>query len=473
MNLKSKRHKQQRINSMRKPLFIIRLSWMFITVSMNICFADNPIIQTIFTADPAPVVHEGTLYLYTGHDEDDAPNNKYLMRDYRCFSTTDMVNWTDHGAVLDIREVFDWSGGDANAAQCIFRNGKFYYYVSTGNAKGPGGVALGVAVSESPAGPFKDAIGHALVTNNQTTYARHSWDDLDPTVFIDDDGRAFLYWGNNACYYAELNDDMVSLKSDISFVPLNEGTIGPDFEEAPWTYKRNGIYYMIYASGLPESICYSTSKSPTGPWAYQGLIMDKPQQPGLGTNHPGVVDYKGNSYLFYHTAVLPNGGDKRRCVCVEQFTYGENGSIPKVEYTREGVKGVAKLNPFIRTEAETMTLASGIETAKNETVGVYVTDINNEDYITVRDVDFTDKGEGAVKFLASVACMTDDSKIELRLDELSGELIGTLNIKTTGGLEHWQMQSCSVGGAKGIHDLYLKFNGGSESQLNFDWWKFE
>ena len=100
------------------------------------CSARNPIVQSIYTADPAPLVHEGTVHLYTGHDEDDAPNNQYRMHDYRCFSTTDMVNWTDHGAVLDIRPVLNWSGGDANAAQCIYRNGELYYYVSTGNTKG-------------------------------------------------------------------------------------------------------------------------------------------------------------------------------------------------------------------------------------------------------------------------------------------------------------------------------------------------
>ena len=114
------------------------------------CSAQNPIVQSIYTADPAPLVHEGTVHLYTGHDEDDAPNNRYRMHDYRCFSTTDMVNWTDHGAVLDIHRVFNWSGGDANAAQCIYRNGEFYYYVSTGNTRGPSaGVRFASSTSTS------------------------------------------------------------------------------------------------------------------------------------------------------------------------------------------------------------------------------------------------------------------------------------------------------------------------------------
>ena len=435
-------------------------------------FAKNPIVQSLYTADPAPLVHEGAVYLYTGHDEGDAPDNRYRMHDYRCFSTTDMVNWTDHGAVLDIRKVFHWSGGDANAAQCICRNGKFYYYVSTGNTKGPGGVALGVAVSDSPFGPFRDALGHALVTNDQTKYARHGWDDLDPTVFIDDDGRAFLYWGNNACYFAELNEDLISLKGDISFVPLSEETFGPDFEEAPWLYKRNGLYYLVYASGLPESIRYATSISPAGPWAYRGLIMDRPRQRGLGTNHPGVIDFKGNSYLFYHTAALPGGGDKRRCVCVEQFSYNEDGSIPQIDYTKTGiVKGVAKLDPFARTEAETIAWASGVETAKRDGVGVFVTDIDNGDYIKVRDVHFGDKG--AVRFLASVAATAKGGAIELRLDSGTGPLIGTLKAAPTGGMDKWEIESSSVTGAEGVHDLYFEFVGGSGALMNFDWWKFE
>ena len=448
---------------------------LLLTVSLghpSNCPAQNPIVQSIYTADPAALVHDGTVYLYTGHDEDDAPDNRYLMHDYRCYSTTDMVNWTDHGAVLDIRKVFHWSGGDANAAHCIYRDSKFYYYVSTGNTKGPGGVALGVAVSDSPLGPFQDALGRALVTNDQTKYARHGWDDLDPAVFIDDDGRTFLYWGNNACYFAELNDDMISLKGDISFVPLNEDTFGPDFEEAPWLYKRNGLYYLVYASGFPESIRYATSTGPAGPWAYQGLIMDRPRQRGLGTNHPAVIDYKGNSYLFYHTAALPGGGDKRRCVCVEPFLYNEDGSIPKINCSNAGVvKGVAKLDPFARTEAETIAWASGVETAKRENVGVYVTDIDNGDYIKVRDVDFGDNG--ATRFLAHVAALAEGGAIELRHSSEDGPAIGVLEVKPTGSMETWQTQSTSVADITGVQDLYLKFTRGRGPSMSFDWWKFE
>ncbi|MBN2684457.1 MAG: family 43 glycosylhydrolase [Pontiellaceae bacterium] len=435
----------------------------------GLCQAQMPIVQTIYTADPAPMVHNGTLYLFVGHDEDNTPDERFVMHDYRCFSTTDMVNWTDHGAVLDIREVFDWSGGDANAAQCIYRNGKFYYYVSTGNTKGPGGVALGVAVSESPFGPYKDALGHALVTNDQTTYGRHSWDDLDPSVFIDNDGRAFLYWGNNACYFAELNEDMISLKSDISNVPLTKEAFGPDFEEAPWIYRRGDQYYLWYASSIPESIHYSVAQSPTGPWKYGGEVMDK--QETSGSNHPGVIEYKGRSYLFYQTDSLPNGIDKRRSVCIEEFKYNPDGSVPKLARTPDAVEPVAALDPRKRTEAETMAVGQGVETEKNDAVGVYVTDIHQADYIKIRNVDF---GATSPKsFEVSVASDTVGGTIDIRLDSPYGRLLATVDVGETGDLHSWKTATSPVRSVTGVHDLYLVFGCLDEARFNVDWWIFK
>jgi arabinoxylan arabinofuranohydrolase len=152
--------------------------------------AQNPIIQTKYTADPAPMVHNDTLFLYVGCDEKDAPSNAYLMREYRLYTTTDMVNWTDCGAALKTSD-FKWSAGDASAAQCIERDGKFYWYISSQNRFSPGS-SIGVAVADTPYGPFRDALGQALVTNDMTTAAKHSWDDLDPTVFIDSNKQAYI-----------------------------------------------------------------------------------------------------------------------------------------------------------------------------------------------------------------------------------------------------------------------------------------
>jgi arabinoxylan arabinofuranohydrolase len=435
------------------------------------CYALNPVVQTIYTADPAPMVYKDTVYLYTGHDEDHS--TWFTMKDWRCFSSTDMVNWTDHGSPLSVKD-FNWARADAWAGQCIERNGKFYYYVPM-NQKGAG-MAIGVAVSDSPTAPFKDALGHRLVTTGNG--------DIDPTVYIDDDGQAYLYWGNPQLYYVKLNQDMISFDTSIGNkgvvkVPLTEEAFGKRngdpkratlYEEGPWFYRRNNLYYMVYAaSGIPENICYATSTNAIGPWTFQGVIM--PTQGSSFTDHSGVIDYKGHSYFFYHNGALPGGGGFTRSVCVEEFKYNPDGTFPTINMTKEGPVPLGHLNPFARTEAETIAWESGVETAKNDAVGVYVTNISNGDYIEVCSVDFGDKG--AAKFIASVASATDGGAIELRLDSETGPLIGTLQVKSTGSVEKWETQSCDVSGAKGVHDLVLKFAGGNGPLLNFDWWKFE
>lgn len=157
--------------------------------------AQNPIVQTMYTADPAPMVHDGKLFLYTSHDED--ASTWFVMNDWKLYTTTDMVNWTDHGAVLSY-ETFSWAKGDAWAMQCVERGGKFYAYVPVTMKSGGG--AIGVAVADSPYGPFHDPLGKPLAQSKRG--------DIDPTVLVDDDGQAYLYWGNPFCYYVKLNEDM-------------------------------------------------------------------------------------------------------------------------------------------------------------------------------------------------------------------------------------------------------------------------
>ena len=183
---------------------------IIISVGMLSCIlsasADNPFVQTCFTTDPAPMVHDGTLYVYTGHDEDGA--DFFWMQEWRVYSTKDMVNWTDHGSPLAIED-FSWGDDRAWAPQCVERNGKFYFYVPL-HSKLTGAMAIGVAVGDSPTGPFKDAIGKPLVDGD--------WAYIDPTVYIDDDGQAYLYWGNPEIFYVKLNDDMVSYSGDVNVV---------------------------------------------------------------------------------------------------------------------------------------------------------------------------------------------------------------------------------------------------------------
>jgi len=191
---------------MNKKIFGISV----LTILLFACntFAQNPVIQTYYTADPAPMVHNGTVYLYTSHDEDVTVKNFFTMNDWRCYSSKDMVNWTDHGAILSYKD-FSWARGDAWAGQCIFRNGKFYYYLPVNQKNG--GNAIGVAVSDSPTANFKDAIGKPLLSG---------FGYIDPTVFIDDDGQAYLYWGNPQLYYVKLNKDMVSYDEKVGIVKV-------------------------------------------------------------------------------------------------------------------------------------------------------------------------------------------------------------------------------------------------------------
>jgi len=433
------------------------------------CFADNPVVQTCYTADPAPMVYNGRVYMYVGHDSDGASGG-YVMRNWKCYSSADMVNWTDHGVMLHTSSISWSTAHDANAAQVIYRNGKFYYYISITASDG---VAIGVAVSNSPTGLFKDTLGKPLVAASQMTgcNATHSWRGLDPTVFIDDDGQAYLYWGNNVCYWVKLNSDMISTSGSISCLAQTEtAAFGPDYEEAPWFYKRNGLYYLVYASGFPECIRYSTSSGPTGTWTYKSQIM--PTQPGGVSNtiHPGVCDFSGNSYFFYHNAGLPNGHSYRRSVCIERFTYNGDGTIPTINGTTGGVvTGVGNLNPYDTTQAETICWEVGVETGVCGEGGIEVDSIQNGDYIKVKGVNF---GAGALSFIARVASGSSGGNIELRLDSQTGTLVGTCTVAGTGGWQTWATRTCTVTGATGIHDLYLRFTGGSGYLFNFNWWKF-
>jgi len=417
-------------------------------------FADNPVVQTCFTADPAPMVYNNTVYLYTSHDEDDAPDDGFKMLNWKCYTSTDMSNWTDHGTIASLA-TFSWAATyNAWAPQCIFRNGKFYLYCPVAQKNGV--MAIGVAVSDSPTGPFTDAIGKPLIGR--------SGEDIDPTVFIDDDGQAYLYWGNPNLNYVKLNQDMVSYSGSI----VKESSKPSNYQEGPWFYKRNGLYYLAYASTCcPEGIGYCMSNSPTGPWTYKGLIVNP--QPNSAGNHPGIIDYKGNSYVFGFNAALPGGGNQRRSVCVEKFNYNSDGTIQNVSFTTSGAPQIGTLNPYVKNEAETICWETGVKTETCNEGGVDVCNIENGDSIKVKGVDF---GTGSTSFETRVASASNGGNIEIRLDSATGKLVGTCAISNTSGWQTWLTKSCTISGASGVHDLYFRFTGGSGNLFNFNWWKF-
>jgi arabinoxylan arabinofuranohydrolase len=431
-------------------------------------FADNPIVQTSYTADPAPVVYDGRLYVYTSHDEDVTVNNFFTMNDWRLYSTADMVNWTDHGSPAGYKS-YSWGTGDAWAVQGVSRNGKYYLYTPINNSTGS---KIGVLVGNNPWGPFTDPLGKALISTGSG--------NIDPTVFIDSDGQAYLYWGNPQLYYVKLNTDMISFPGSPTAVNLTTAGFGvrsnsdraTAYEEGPWFYKRGSLYYIVYpADGTPEKISYTTSSGSTGPWMYRGDIMAKESGSGSSfTNHPGVIDYQGHSYFFYHNGALPGGGGYKRSVCVEEFTYKSDGTIPTITMSTAGPAAIATLNPFQQVEAETIAFSAGLKTEVCSEGGMDVTQISNGDYIKVKNVAF---GAGATSFDARVASSTSGGNIELHLDSLSGTVIGTCAIAGTGGAQTWTTKSCSVTSTTGTHDLFLKFTGSGTGVLfNFNWWKF-
>ena len=277
--------------------------------------AQDPIIQTKYTADPAPMVYKDTVFLYTTHDEDDADGFK--MFDWLLYTSTDMVNWTDHGVVASLKD-FAWTPrvNGAWALEVIERNGKFYMYCPIH------GNGIGVLVADTPYGPFEDPIEKPLV------WQKEHWNDIDPTVFIDDDGQAYMYWGNPDVYYVKLNEDMISTSGEIVKLPKQQ-----HYQEGPWCYKRNGKYYMAFASTCcPEGIGYAMSDSPAGPWTTMGYIME-PTHRSRG-NHPGIIDFKGKSYVFglnYDLLRIETPQHhERRSVSVAEMKYNEDGTIQTV-----------------------------------------------------------------------------------------------------------------------------------------------
>jgi hypothetical protein len=296
----------------------------------------NPVLRDTFTADPAPLVVGDTAYLYVGHDQDKG-SDSFVMNEWLCYSSKDLRHWTAHGAIMKPTD-FKWAVGDAWAAQVVQRNGRFYLYVTVQHDDTHPGKAIGVAVADNPLGPFKDARGSALVTD-ATTPGPYGWNDIDPTVFIDDDGTAWLAWGNPVLYLARLKPNMTELDGPIEKIAL------PNYTEGPWLSKRKGMYYMTYASmahqGVWESLSYATAPDPRGPWTYQGVLTG--QARNSYTIHPGLIDdFKGQSYLVYHNGALTlpdglSGTTTRRSIAMEYLYYDTDGRMWPVTQSQAGI----------------------------------------------------------------------------------------------------------------------------------------
>ena len=262
------------------------------------------------------------------------------------------------------------------------------------------------------------------------------------------------------------------------------------YQEGPWFYKRNGHYYMAYASTCcPEALGYAMADSPNGKWEEKGYIM-RPTERDRG-NHPGICDYKGKTYVFGQNYDIMHidtwEHHERRSVSGQEITYNADGTIQEIPYwlDQEPMKQIQSLNPYKRVEAETMAWGKGLKSQKMGIantgvvkdmpysvgrVNMFITDIDEGEYIRVRGVDFG--STGAKKFLASVASAKGSGEIALCIDGIEGKEIGRVAVKATGGDEKFKTFSTKVDNVKGVHDLYLHFEK-LNGTFNFDWWMFE
>ena len=318
----------------------------------------KPLISHIYTADPSAHVFEGKLYIYPSHDlEHDDPSDddgsQYRMEDYHVFSMEDVdAPCVDHGQVLHVKDV-PWATKQMWAPDCAFKNGTYYLYFPARDKDNI--FRIGVATSKSPAGPFKAESDYI-----PGTYS------IDPATFVDDDGRAYLYfgglWGGQlekwqtgvfkpevqpqdgpsgnepalGVIAGELTDDMLTLKNgtqeikilDSDGKPITAGDDDRRFFEAPWVHKYNGKYYLSYSTGNTHYLVYAVGDSPLGPFTYGGRILD----PVLGwTTHQSIVEFKGKWYLFYHDCELSNGVNHKRNIKFVELKYNPDGSIQTIK----------------------------------------------------------------------------------------------------------------------------------------------
>lgn len=331
----------------------------------------------LYGGDPSILVDGDTVYCYVGHDT--ASGEGYWMPDWRCYSSKDMLNWTYEGEIMKSSDIAGGNDHEAWASQVVKgSDGKYYFYYCTQFKDGKG---VGVGVSDSPIGPFVDVNKKPLVSNSQTPSGPHSWEDIDPTVWLETDENGeehrYLGWGNNRFFICELNEDMISIKDqdgnpdnlsvgygkghDIVIGKMNGKEIysdadkfdGHSFTEAPYYYRQKdekgnyyGPYYMFFACDWREQMAYATTDDiMNNDWDFGGIIMEPSAT--ANTNHSAVFDFKGDTYFVYHDGSLPHGSGYRRVACVEKLDINADGTIDPIKKTAVGLTGtVSKISDW-------------------------------------------------------------------------------------------------------------------------------
>jgi arabinoxylan arabinofuranohydrolase len=461
----------------------------------------NPILLQRFGADPYAMEYNGRVYVYTTNDNYDydsdgklIENNYGSIQSLNCISSDDLVNWTDHGTiqVAGPNGVCSWASNSwAPAAAHKTINGKekfFLYYANNAST-------IGVLSSDSPVGPWIDPIGKPIITRETENCSGVEW-LFDPAVLVDDDGKAYLYFGGgvpqgkeempNTARVVQLGEDMISIA----------GT--PVLIEAPYLFEDSGInkigdtYYYSYCSNwssrenavgphVPKiaEIIIMTSKNPLGPWTYKGSIFENPGTffGPWGNNHHCMIQFKEKWYMFYHSLILcedmslPGGG--YRTTNVDEVIVSDDGAIKPIIGTRTGIEQVKNLDPFMENEAETFAWMGGITTTVCEEASAVYGETNlvvnvkeSGNWIGLSNVDFG--STGAATFTAKVCSKLNGNAIKICLDRPDGEVLGYMEVPNTDGI--YKEASIEVNKVPGVHNLFFVFAGG---EFNFDCWKFK
>jgi hypothetical protein len=426
--------------------------------------AQNPLITNQYTADPTAKVFGGKVYLYPSHDILATPGHGrvgwFCMQDYHVFSTSNLTEWTDHGIII-IQKNVPWADSTAYsmwAPDCIERNGKFYFYYPT-TAKstngGRGGFAVGVAISNKPYGPF---IPEAEPIKGVR--------GIDPNVFIDKDGQAYIYWAQGNIYVAKLKANMLELASEPQIIE-NLPTKG--LKEGPYLFERKGIYYLTFphVANKIERLEYTMGNSPMGPFKNGGVIMDESAS-GCWTNHHSIIEFKDQWLLFYHNDDLSPKFDKARSVRADSLFFNEDGTMRKVIPTLRGV-GVTLANKEIQIDRYSDICKSGasvdfIDTA-HRMKGWKVTLSQKGAWIRYNAVDFKKE---PLKTVDVMGTGVQGSTVEIRLDKIDGPMISTAKINKSGD---WTITKSRISKLpSGKHDLFIVQ--ASPNPAEIDWIRF-
>ncbi|MEO6548679.1 MAG: family 43 glycosylhydrolase [Ferruginibacter sp.] len=441
------------------------LCLLFVVLLTNNMHAQNPIIRNQFSADPSVRVFGDKVFLFPSHDilatEGKGRIGWFCMEDYHAFSSSNLTDWTDHGVIVTQNKV-PWVKPDSYsmwAPDCIERNGKYYLYFPTvpgDTIKYGRSFTVGVAVADKPGGPY---IPQPEPINGIR--------GVDPNVFIDKDGQAYLYWSAGNIYAAKLKSDMLSLDGEVKTLGVLP-TKG--LKEGPYMFERNGKYYLTYphVENKTERLEYAIGDNPLGPFTLAGTIMDESPS-GCWTNHHSIIQYKQQWYLFYHNNDYSPKFDKARSVRADSLFFNSDGTIKKVIPTLRGI-GITNASKQIQVDRYSALSNTGASIDFIDTLDKFKgwKTILNEPgaWVQYNTVDF---GKKALKMIQLNVASEAGSSIQIRTGSITGAVIAEVKIPKTNGFHIIKAPVSKA--VYGIRHLFIVSN--SKQQVAIDWLSFQ